>query len=131
MTGLDTNILARYLLQDDSHQSPQADLVLECLTPEEPGWVGVVTILELVWVLTRQNRVRRAELAEILRQLLTREEIVVEQTEILQKALYQFQMGKADFADCVIAASAKAAGCSRTLTFDRDAARDAGMELIA
>jgi len=38
---------------------------------------------------------------------------------------------KADFADCLIAASARAARCSRTLTFDRIAARDAGMKLIA
>lgn len=130
MTGLDTNVLARYLLQDDSLQSPIADRIIEQLTPQEPGWIGIATILELVWVLNRQNRVRRAAMANILMQLLTREEIVVEQAELVQRALLQFQNGKADFADCLIAASAKAAGCSRTVTFDRDAARDAGMELI-
>jgi predicted nucleic-acid-binding protein len=130
LTGLDTNVLARYLLQDDSLQSPIADRIIEQLTPQEPGWIGIATILELVWVLNRQNRVRRAAMANILMQLLTREEIVVEQAELVQRALLQFQNGKADFADCLIAASAKAAGCSRTVTFDRDAARDAGMELI-
>jgi predicted nucleic-acid-binding protein len=46
-------------------------------------------------------------------------------------AVQRFRWGKAEFADCLIAASAQTAGCSRTLTFDRIAARDAGMELIS
>lgn len=111
-------------------QSPMADRIIEQLTPQEPGWIALASILELVWVLNRQNRVRRAAMANMLMQLLTREEIVVEQAGLVQRALLQFQNSKADFADCLIAASAKAAGCSRTVTFDRDAARDAGMELI-
>ena len=56
---------------------------------------------------------------------------MVEQAEIIEKALQRYRRGRADFADCLIAASAKAAGCSRTVTFDRIASRDAGMELIA
>lgn len=131
MTGLDTNILVRFFAKDDPVQTPKARVILASLTVAEPGWVGVATILELVWVMSKVIRVHRTEMVAVLRHLLTREEIVVEQSELLQKALSLFQRGKADFADCLIAVSAKAAGCSRTLTFDRDAARDAGMELIA
>jgi len=61
---------------------------------------------------------------------MTRETIVVERAETVARALQRYRRGRADFADCLIATSAKAAGCSRTVTFDRIAARDAGMELI-
>jgi predicted nucleic-acid-binding protein len=57
--------------------------------------------------------------------------VVVEQAEVLAEAVRRFRFSKVDFADCLIAASARAAGCSKTVTFDHIAARDAGMELIA
>lgn len=130
MTGLDTNILVRFFLQDDPLQSPKADQIMGSLSPSEKGWVGVATILELLWVLSRKNRMDRGGIATILNQLLTREEIEVEQSAVLLAVLQQYRRGKADFADCLIAASAQAAGCSRTVTFDRVAARDAGMQLV-
>ena len=130
MTGLDTNVLLRFFLQDDPLQSPKADRIIGSLTLKEPGWVGVTALLELVWVMSSQNRLDRAGIAAILGRLLTREEIVVEQAGVVQDALRLYRKGNTDFADCPIASSAKAAGCSRTVTFDRIAARDAGMELI-
>jgi predicted nucleic-acid-binding protein len=130
VTGLDTNILARFFLQDDPLQSPKADAIMGALSLSEPGWIGMATVLELVWVLSTKNRIDRTGITKILSHLLTREEIVIEQSNILQTALQLYRNGNADFADCLIAASARAAGCSRTVTFDRIAARDAGMELI-
>ncbi len=131
MTGLDTNILVRFFAKDDPLQTPKARAVLSSLTTAEPGWVGVATILELVWVMTSTLGVGRDAVARILAELLTRETIVLERAETIEKALQQYRRGRTDFADCLIAASAKAAGCSRTVTFDRFAARDAGMEPIA
>lgn len=131
MTGLDTNILTRFFANDDPLQTPKARAMLSSLTVAEPGWVGVATILELVWVLTSSLRLSRPAVAKILADLLTLETIQVERAETVAKALQRYASGKADFADCLTAASAKAAGCNRTLTFDRIAARDAGMELIA
>ncbi|HXR37920.1 MAG TPA: type II toxin-antitoxin system VapC family toxin [Terracidiphilus sp.] len=130
MIGLDTNVLARFFLQDDRLQSPKADTIMNSLTVEDPGWVGVATILELVWVLESKNRFKRKTITMTLNQLLRREEIVIEQPECVQGALLLFRKGKADFADCLIAVSARAAGCNRTMTFDRTAARDAGMQLV-
>jgi predicted nucleic-acid-binding protein len=52
VTGLDTNVLARYLMQDDPRQSPRATRLIESLSAEAPGFVPVVTIVELVWVLS-------------------------------------------------------------------------------
>jgi predicted nucleic-acid-binding protein len=130
VTGLDTNVLARFFLQDDPQQSPKADAIMGALSLREPGWIGVAVILELVWVMSRKTRLDRRAITTVLSQLLTREEIVIEQSSIVQTALQLYRKDRADFADCLIAASAKAAGCSRTVTFDRIAARDAGMELI-
>ena len=130
MTGLDTNVLLRFFLQDDPLQSPKADRIIGSLTMKEPGWVGAAVLLELVWVMSSQNRIGRTGIAAILRQLLTRDEIVIEQADVVQSALQLYRKGNTEFSDCLIAISAKAAGCSRTVTFDRKAARDAGMQLI-
>jgi predicted nucleic-acid-binding protein len=127
--GLDTNILIRFLAQDEPIQSPKANAVMASLTVGEPGWIGLTSIVELVWVMTSQKRLDRRGIATLLSRLLTREEIVIEQASLVQSALLLYRKGNADFADCLIATSAKAAGCLRTLTFDRKAARDAGMEL--
>jgi predicted nucleic-acid-binding protein len=130
VTGLDTNILVRFFAKDDPLQTPKARTLLSSLTTAEPGWVSVATVLELVWVMTSTLGVGRDAVAQILAELLTRETIVVERAETVERALQRYRRGRADFADCLIAASARAAGCSRTVTFDRRAARDAGMELI-
>lgn len=130
MTGLDTNILSRFFLQDDPLQSPKADKILASLSVDSPGWVGLATVLELIWVLSSKNRFDRRTIAKTIDQLLSQEEIVVEQAETVQKTVRLFRDGKADFADCLISVSAKAAGCARIVTFDRIAARDAGMDLL-
>ena len=130
MIGLDTNVLVRYFAQDDPLQNPQAQALIDSLTKDEPGWVSVTTIVELVWVVTQRLKRDRQTMTDILNHLLSREEIAVEQLELMERALQRYIKGNADFADCLIAVSASAAGCSRTVTFDRIAARDAGMELI-
>jgi len=129
--GLDTNVLIRYVAQDDVVQSPIADATINSLSADNPGWVGIATVLEFVWVMISTKRVGRTAVAATLDKLLMLDTIVVEQPEVVASAVRQFRTGKADFADCLIAASARAAGCSRTVTFDRVAARDASMELLA
>ena len=131
MIGVDTNVLIRYVAQDDAVQSPIADATIGSLTANDPGWVGIATVLEFVWVMMSTKRVGRIAVATTLDKLLMLDSIAVEQPEVVASAVRQFRAGRADFADCLIAASARAAGCSRTVTFDRVAARDAGMELLA
>jgi predicted nucleic-acid-binding protein len=81
--------------------------------------------------MTRIYRVKKDRVAQVLDMLLASRDIVVGQDDTVREALRLYSVGNADFADCLIASSAKAAGCSRTVTFDRRAARDASMELIA
>jgi predicted nucleic-acid-binding protein len=129
--GLDTNVLLRFFAQDDPRQSPLADATMASLTEDDPGWVGLATVLEFVWAMDRKMRVAKPIICNALERLLLLESIVLEQDAIVASAVRQFRLTRADFADCLIAASARAAGCSRTVTFDTIAARDAGMELIA
>lgn len=131
MIGLDTNVLIRFFVKDDPGQCRIARSLLSSLSVAEPGWIGLATLLELVWVLKSAKGLDRAWIAKLLGELLSLEVILIEHPGTVAMALERYRHGNADFADCLIAASAKAAGCSRTVTFDKIAARDAGMELLA
>ena len=130
MIGLDANVLVRYIAQDDSKQSPKATRLIESLTVDAPGYVSIVSVVELVWVLTGCYALTRSGICEVLETLLRTKEIIVANADTLWKAVRLFKEGKADFADCLIERSANEAGCNHTATFDRDAARHCGMQLI-
>jgi len=130
MIGLDTNVLVRYLAQDDPKQSPKATRLVESLAVDEPGYVSIVSVVELVWVLTGCYGSTKTELCEVLATLLRAKGIVVAHADIVWKALRLFKDGKADFADCLIERFANEAGCSHTTTFDREAARHCGMRVL-
>lgn len=131
MIGLDTNVLVRYIMQDDAKQSPLATRLIESLSPAVPGFVGLVSVVELAWVLSGAYRLERSQLVEAFEALLRTKEIVVERAETVWKALRRFQSANADFADCLIERSAASAGCERTVTFDRGAVKGCGMTLVA
>lgn len=131
MIGLDTNILVRYLMQDDPKQSAKASSFIESLTPETPGFVPLVALVELVWVLISCYDLSRDQIEEALEALLRAKEIVLDRAEQVAQALRVFRASSADFADCLIERTAAAAGCQKTMTFDAGAAKGAGMTLLA
>ena len=64
MTGIDANILVRYVMQDDAVQSPKAAEVMERrLTEDDPGFISIVVMAETVWVLARTYGLSNVELA--------------------------------------------------------------------
>ena len=130
MIGLDTNVLVRYVMQDDPKQSQKASRLIESLTSEAPGFVPLVALIELVWVLTSCYDLTREQVAEALDGLLRAKEIVLERAEQVSQALRTFGASSADFADCLIERTAAAAGCGKTMTFDTCASKFAGMTLI-
>lgn len=130
MIGLDTNVLVRYVAQDDPKQSHKATCLIEALTADEPGYVSVVSVVELVWVLMGCYTSTKDEICEVLETLLRTKEIVVANADTVWKAVRLFKEGKADFADCLIERSGNDAGCLYTKTFDRAAAKHCGMHLI-
>lgn len=130
MIGLDTNVLVRYIMQDDATQSAKATKLVESLTSEEPGYVALVSVVELVWVLSSCYDLTRAQLTQALDALLCAKQVVVDQADQVIRALRVFAVSSADFADCLIERTASNAGCSKTMTFDVAAAKTAGMTLI-
>ena len=130
MVGLDTNILVRFYTKDDPEQGSKASHLMRNLTRQSPGYVSLVALIELIWVLRTQYRLKKAELIRIVEQLLASTELLVENQAAVTLALSRFANGKADFADCLIERSCAAAGCAETITFDLDAARFAGMRLL-
>jgi predicted nucleic-acid-binding protein len=130
MTGLDTNVIVRYITQDDPAQSRAATRLIESLSAEKPGFIGLVVTAELVWVLQSSYHSSRQEIAKVLESLLQTKELVLERAELVGQALRSFSAESSDFSDCLIERCADAAGCESTVTFDRLAAGAAGMRLI-
>jgi predicted nucleic-acid-binding protein len=127
--GLDTNVLVRYIVQDEPAQSAAATSVIESLTEESPGFVSLVAVLEVNWVLRRGYQLPRERALAVLRRLLDSVEIVVQEAELLRRVLSQ--PGGAELADGVTSELGRRAGCEHTVTFDRRAARALdGMKLL-
>jgi predicted nucleic-acid-binding protein len=129
--GLDTNIVVRYLTQDDVKQSPIASRLMEkTLSSNEPGFISLVVLAEVVWVLVSLYSVERSGVAEVVGGLLTTEQLRIESAELVWRAKRRYEKSKADFSDALIAECAVAAGCKRAVTFDRTAAATSGFELL-
>ena len=130
MIGLDTNVLVRYVTQDDPVQSAKASELIESLTTASPGFVSMVSIVELVWVLQSCYQSAKSDVVTVLETLLRTRELTVEHGEIIWQALRKFVANKADFADCLIERCAHAAGCTYTATFDLNAIKTTGMKRL-
>lgn len=129
MIGLDTNVLVRYVTQDDPDQSPRANALVESLTEREPAFVPTLVLVELHWVLRRAYRLGREEADRVVATLAQTRELVVEDPDVVRLALRRASEG-AELPDALIAETAVRAGCDAVLTFDARAARRAGMTLV-
>jgi predicted nucleic-acid-binding protein len=124
MTGLDTNILVRYLTQDDPIQSRKATEIIErILSVENPGFVAVVTTAETVWVLDRAYGFSSREIAAAIERMLQVEVLVIQHEQEVFAAMIALKQGRSSFADALIAELGAQAGCVHTLTFDQKALR--------
>lgn len=130
MIGLDTNVLVRYVMQDDPRQSPSATQLIEALSAEEPGFVPVVALVELVWVLSGSYGLDRKQIATVLDTLLRSKELVIDRADLVAQAVKRYSTAGADFADALIERIAAAAGCTATMTFDAGAVKSAAMSLV-
>jgi predicted nucleic-acid-binding protein len=129
MVGLDTNVLVRYLAQDDPVQSARATKLIERdLTPVNAGFISTVAMVETVWVLARSYRLDDQEIVAVIERMLQADSLVVDNEQEVFAAMIVLKEGRGSFADALIAALGAAAGCSHTLTFDRLALRTPGFE---
>ena len=131
MIGLDTNIIVRYLTQDDPVQSPKATALIENeITERNPGFVSVVAIAETAWVLKRVYGLRDDEIAADLEGILRADTMVVQNEREVFRAVAALGEGYGSFADVLIEGLNAKAGCVRTVTFDRQAVRLPGFRLL-
>lgn len=131
MIGLDTNVLVRYIMQDDPKQSPKATKIVESLEGVASGYVTLGSIVELVWVLSASFELTRSQVAQALDGIIRTKQFKIESADQVIRALRVFKVGNSDFADCLIERSANSAGCEKTVTFDVNASKHAGMTLIS
>jgi len=123
MTGIDTNVLIRYITRDDPEQYQAAKTFLESnCTREEPGYVNVIVLCELAWVLTSVYDATDEELADVIDQFLRTHQLQIERRDQVRAALEQYKRRPAGFPDCLLGQLNQDAGCEETITFDQNAA---------
>lgn len=131
MVGLDTNVVLRYLLQDDPKQTPFANhIVDQVLSHHNAGLISLVTVLEIVWVLRGLLRQTPTEIAAHLERLLAADSLEVQNEQQVFEAAFALKRGTGEFEDALIGALNAWAGCPHTLTFDKRALRMPYFQLI-
>jgi len=130
MIAIDTNVLVRFLTQDDAVQAKAASNFMAGLTIANPGFICREVMVELVWVLERAYRCSRAEVTTALEALLSASELEIEAADDVGTATFQYRDGGFGFADLMIAAAARRADAIPLVTFDRKAAKIHGVELL-
>lgn len=131
MIGIDTNVLLRLLVRDDDAQVRAAErfIATHC-SPDDPGFVSLVVIVETAWALRRLYLYDRPQIADALKSLLNVAELEIESAADVRTAVADFATSPAGFVDCLVARTNLATGCEYTVTFDRKAAKLPGFELL-
>jgi predicted nucleic-acid-binding protein len=130
LIGVDTNVLVRLCIRDNSDQ---VDAALKLLSGAPPASVrvSVIVLAELAWTLLRRYRFDSAALIATVESLLSRVELDIEGRSAVMTALQWYRDGNADFADYLIAALNREAGAAPTYTFDEKATSSPAFELVS
>jgi predicted nucleic-acid-binding protein len=120
MIGLDTNVLVRYLTQDDRQQARRANaLVAKAASERTRLFISAVALCELVWVLRAAYALDKPTIVLTLERILATAQFEIDQKDLVREALEDYRVGGGDFADYVIGRRGREMGCERTATFDR------------
>ena len=130
MIAVDTNVIVRYVMNDDETQSAVAKRLMSEFTPEHPGFICREVLIELVWVLERVYKLPRVTIGNEIFELVATSELVVENDVATIQAVDRYMRGGVDFADLLILAAAQRASCTQLFTFDRKLARIDGATLL-
>ena len=131
MIALDTNVLLRYLVDDEPRQAEAARTLLTQLTPSRPGFVCREVAVELSWVLDRAYGFSRDRIATVFEELVATEELRLEAADDVLRAADGYRRGGSGFSDQMIVVAARRSGADMLYTFDRRAARLRGAVLLA
>ena len=131
MIGIDTNVLVRYLTQDDAGHSKVATRFIEqVISPDNPGLITGITLCELVWVLSDCYAADQARIQAVIEGLLSSKQLNIESPELVWGALRDWTEFGADFSDALIGRLVLAQGGASTVTFDRAASKLPGFQLL-
>jgi predicted nucleic-acid-binding protein len=120
MTGLDTNVLVRYLIKDDKKQAERATAFIRKATADgESCLINSIVLCELVWVLESAYEYEKKEIVSVLEKILVTKQLEVESKDIVRQAIHDYRAGSGDIADYVIGRVNQSQGCEHTATFDR------------
>jgi predicted nucleic-acid-binding protein len=126
--ALDTNIMLRYLADVDSAEGPAAKhLVEEVLSQEKPGFISVLVLAEMLWVLSKGYNVSPEQQRVIIGMLLAMDQLVIDHADSVEQAL---SLPHRDLADCILHEIGQTAGCTYTATFDKRFAKLDQVKLV-
>lgn len=127
MIALDTNVLLRYLLKDDEEQTPRAVAFIRGTADrDEKLFLSHVVLCEVTWVLKAACSLPKPDIVEVLKNLIRTAQFVVEEPDLAARALNRYEVGRADFADYIIAERSNEAGCEQVATFDKKLLKEDG-----
>lgn len=132
MTGIDTNVLVRYIAQDDEVQAQAATAFIEqhCASGEKI-FINHTVLCELVWVLRKCYKLSKPEIVAVLERIVNTAQFTFENHQIIRQALNDYKDGAADFSDYVIGRTNQHHSCAKTVTFDKAASKAEGFEVLA
>jgi predicted nucleic-acid-binding protein len=128
MFALDTNVLVRYIVQDDKAQTERAVKVIDSLRSEKPAFISCIVLCELNWVLKSFYKISKKERLDVLQKILSVAVFDVERLDVCLKAHKLYEKGSADFSDYIIQQTGAEAGYSSLLTFDKNALKNTGFK---
>lgn len=131
MIGINTNVVIRYLVQDDAVQAKIANEFIESnCTDENPGFINHIVLCEIAWVLAGAYRQQRSDIANVIDSILQVRQLEVQNAPVVWKALNDYRNSNANFSDHLIAHTNHQVGCTNTVTFDKKAASQTAMRPI-
>jgi len=129
--GLDTNVIVRLLINDNTRQTEEARrYIKKHCSAAEPGYITHIALVETVWVLERVLKLPKEQVLSAMESLFRIKTITVQDAEIVQQALDCYHAGSIDFADALIGLIGQENGADHTVTFDRAAAKLPGFKLL-
>ncbi|MFV2058576.1 MAG: PIN domain-containing protein [Thiohalomonadales bacterium] len=128
MIGLDSNVLVRFVVQDDASQYKKAVDLIQHAEPQSLC-ITLPVVLECYWVLERLYKLSKEQLLQFLKMLLSSKQYHIPHKEHLHKSILRYELGKAQFSDALITVLCNAEGCDSVLTFDKQA-ETVGMVLL-
>ena len=130
MIGIDTNVLVRYIVQDTDEAKLATEFLENQCSQQNPGYVCLIVLCEIVWVLRRAYNYDKSIVLSILYKLLTTQELEIENTLVAWRAYEEYKKGSADFSDYVIGLLCRGKDAGMVITFGRKAANSSFFTLL-